>query len=152
MAAISHQPSSHLFTSWLSSDRIKVKVTLRLTVNQSVSLGSEPHLGIMTKYLLLFNSYRLVFVGRVCLLYMLLTLSSAVFLGSESLGTRDHILLSPIWDFPFVASYDSQGHGAGIRPRLHTGPDWQDGLNFLRYNPDVRTRKKTPFATVTLLL
>jgi hypothetical protein len=32
--------------------------------------------------------------GRVCLLYMLLAL--AVFLGSESLGTRDHILLSQI--------------------------------------------------------
>jgi hypothetical protein len=39
--------------------------------------------------------------GRVCLLYMLLTLASAVFLGSESLGTRDRILLSQIWDFPF---------------------------------------------------
>jgi hypothetical protein len=27
---------------------------------------------------------------------------------------------------PFVASYDSQGHGGGIRPRLHTGytPRW----------------------------
>jgi hypothetical protein len=30
----------------------------------------------------------------------------------------------------FVASYDSQGHGGGIRPRLHTGPskshcDWR---------------------------
>jgi hypothetical protein len=32
---------------------------------------------------------------------MLLALASAVFLGSESLGTRDHILLSQIWDFPF---------------------------------------------------
>jgi hypothetical protein len=39
--------------------------------------------------------------GRVCLLYMLLVLASAVFLGFESLGTRDHILLSQIWDFPF---------------------------------------------------
>jgi hypothetical protein len=39
--------------------------------------------------------------GRVCLLYMLLTLASVVFLGSESLGTRDHILLSQIWDFTF---------------------------------------------------
>jgi hypothetical protein len=38
--------------------------------------------------------------GRVCILYMLLALASAV-LGSESLGTRDHILLSQIWDFPF---------------------------------------------------
>jgi hypothetical protein len=39
--------------------------------------------------------------GRVCLLYMLLALASAVFLGSESLETRDYILLSQIWDFPF---------------------------------------------------
>jgi hypothetical protein len=39
--------------------------------------------------------------GRVCLLYMLLAFTSAVFLGSESLGTRDHILLFKIWGFPF---------------------------------------------------
>jgi hypothetical protein len=39
--------------------------------------------------------------GRVSLLYMLLALASVVFLGSESLGTRDHILLSQISDFPF---------------------------------------------------
>jgi hypothetical protein len=37
----------------------------------------------------------------VCHLYMLLSLASAVFLRSEPLGTRDHILLSQIWDFPF---------------------------------------------------
>jgi hypothetical protein len=39
--------------------------------------------------------------GRVCILYMLLVLASVVFLGSESLGTRDHLLLSQILDFPF---------------------------------------------------
>jgi hypothetical protein len=39
--------------------------------------------------------------GRVCLLCMLLALASADFLGSESFGTGDHILLSQIWDFPF---------------------------------------------------
>jgi hypothetical protein len=55
--------------------------------------------------------------GRVCLLYILLALASVALLGSESLGTRDHILLSQIWDFLFVASYDSQGHGGGIRTR-----------------------------------
>jgi hypothetical protein len=43
---------------------VKVEVTLRLTVSQSVSLGVEPHLGLMTRYLLLFDSYSLVFVGR----------------------------------------------------------------------------------------
>jgi hypothetical protein len=45
---------------------------------------------------------------------MLLALASAVFLGFKSLGTRDHTLLSSL----FVASYDSQGHGEGIRLRL----------------------------------
>jgi hypothetical protein len=39
--------------------------------------------------------------GRVCLSIMLLALANAVLLGSESLGTRDHILLSQIWDVPF---------------------------------------------------
>jgi hypothetical protein len=43
---------------------VKVKVTLRLTVSQSVSLGVEPHLGPMTRYLLLCDSYGLVLVGR----------------------------------------------------------------------------------------
>jgi hypothetical protein len=40
----------------------------------------------------------------------LLALASAVILGSESLGTRDHILLSQIWDFLFGTSY-SPPHG-----------------------------------------
>jgi hypothetical protein len=62
-----------------------------------------------------------------------LVLASAVVLGSESRGTRDHILLSQIRDFPFVASYDSQGYGGGIRPRLHTG--WlTDLLRSVSYN------------------
>jgi hypothetical protein len=61
---------------------------------------------------------------------MLLALISAVILRSESLGTHGHILLSQIRDFPnlkgqtlgslFVASYDSQGYGGGIRPRPRT--------------------------------
>jgi hypothetical protein len=39
--------------------------------------------------------------GRVCLLQLLLALASAVILRSESRGTRCHILLSQIRDFPF---------------------------------------------------
>jgi hypothetical protein len=83
LATISHQPHSLLFTGWLPTElshsptsyftslhstelltRCKVKVTLRLTISQSVSLDVEPHLGLMTRYLLLFDSYGLVFVGR----------------------------------------------------------------------------------------
>jgi hypothetical protein len=80
----------------------QVKVTLRLTVSQSVSLGAEPHLGLMTRYLLLFHSYCLVLwgalsdEGRVCLSYTLMALASVIFHGFESLGTRDHILLCQI--------------------------------------------------------
>jgi hypothetical protein len=39
--------------------------------------------------------------GRVCRLQLLLALASAVIFGSESRGTRDHILLSQIRDFHF---------------------------------------------------
>jgi hypothetical protein len=87
-----------------------------LTVSQSVSLGVETHPGLMTTFLLLFDSYGLVFVGRslwredgsvfcICCWHL-----QRVFPGSESLGTRDHILLSQIWDFLLVASYDSHTH------------------------------------------
>jgi hypothetical protein len=86
--------------------------------------------------------------GCVCCLELLLVLASAVILRSDYRGTRDHILLSQIRESPylegqvpvfisprnrvaqlypqargslFVASYDSQDYGGGIRPRLHTG-------------------------------
>jgi hypothetical protein len=85
--------------------------------------------------------------GWVCLLRLLLVFASAVILMFESRGTHDHPPLSQIRDFPnledqvpvfispwnrvtqlypqalsslFVASYDPQGYGGGIRPRLHT--------------------------------
>jgi hypothetical protein len=51
----------------------------------------------------------------------MLAFASAVIIGSESLGTSDHILLSQIRDFLFVASYVSEGYGGGIRHRLHKG-------------------------------
>jgi hypothetical protein len=44
--------------------RVKVKVTLRLTVSQSVCLGVEPRLGLMTRYYFLNESYCPVQVGR----------------------------------------------------------------------------------------
>jgi hypothetical protein len=70
--------------------------------SQSVTLGIEPHLGLMTRYLLYFDSYGFFLGapslsrGRVDLLYIPLVLASSVFLGSESLVTRNHILLYQI--------------------------------------------------------
>jgi hypothetical protein len=78
---------------------------------------------------------------------LLLDLASTVIFRSESLGNHDSILLSQVRDSPklegqvpvfiyprnrvvrlypqtlgslFVASYDSQGYGGGIRTCLHT--------------------------------
>jgi hypothetical protein len=97
-----------------SSSHFKVKVTLRLTVSQSVSLGVESHLGL-TLWLL-----RSWFCGapsltsrRVCLLCMLLGLASVVFLWSESLGICGHILLSQIWDVPFSFGLGSSPSNRG---------------------------------------
>jgi hypothetical protein len=58
--------------------------------------------------------------GRACRLQLLLALTSAVILRSESRGICDYILLSQIQDSLFVVSYDSQDYDGGIRPRLHT--------------------------------
>jgi hypothetical protein len=76
-----HLDLSPFLTELKLKVKVKVKVTLRLTVSQSVSLGVEPHVGLMTRYLLLFDSYGLVLWGalsderRVCILYMLLALA-----------------------------------------------------------------------------
>jgi hypothetical protein len=51
----------------------------------------------------------------------------------------------------FVASYNSQGYGGGIRPRLHTGDLFDEKTDCLSYNLFARTEYKIPFSTVTLL-
>jgi hypothetical protein len=51
---------------------------------------------------------------------MLLALASAVSLGPSPLGLTTIFYCLRSETPLFVASYDSQGHGGGIRPRLHT--------------------------------
>jgi hypothetical protein len=83
---------------------------------------------------------------------MLLVLASAVFLGSESLGTWEHILLSHIWDFPFRRLLRL----AGSRWRYSTPPPHgYDSvlLNWtLLYNHFARTEEKTPFPTTPIVV
>jgi hypothetical protein len=76
------------------------KVTLRLMVSQSVSLGVKPHLGLITRYLLLFDCYGLVFCGassltrgRVCHLSMLLALPA------QSLSVPSPLRLTTIFHY-----------------------------------------------------
>jgi hypothetical protein len=86
--------------------KVKVKVTLQLTVSQSVSCrapsGDHDQIFVTVWQLRSCFLWGTLSEERTGLsLYMLLDLASAVFLGSESFGTRYHILLSQIWDFPF---------------------------------------------------
>jgi hypothetical protein len=91
---------------------VKVKVTLRLAVGQSVSKSwCRAPSGAHDQIFIAIWQLRSYFCGapslkrgRVCLLYMLLALASGAFLGSEFLGTRDHILLSQIWEHSYFPS------------------------------------------------
>jgi hypothetical protein len=108
-------------------NQVKVKVTLRLTVSQSVSLCVESHLGLMTRYLLLIDSYGLVFLGRPLWredgsVFCICCWSSPAqsFLGQRPLGLVTIFYCLRFETSLFVVSYDPQGHGGGIRTRLHT--------------------------------
>jgi hypothetical protein len=56
--------------------------------------------------------------GRVCRLQLLLVLARKAILGSECRRTRDRILLSQIWDFPFCRLLRL----SGLRWRYSTPP------------------------------
>jgi hypothetical protein len=99
--------------------------TLRLTISQLVSLGVEPHLRLMTRYLLLFNSYGLVFLWRPLwrvdgfVFYICCWPSPAwSFSRPSPLGLVTIFYCLKFETSLFIASYDSQGHGGGIRTRL----------------------------------
>jgi hypothetical protein len=72
-----------------------LSLILRPTVRRPVCLGLLDFCGVCWCGALSLTR------GRVCNLLLLLALVSAVTFGSESRGTRDHILLHQIRDFPF---------------------------------------------------
>jgi hypothetical protein len=64
---------------------------------------------------------------RVCRLQLLLALTSAViFSGPIPVGLATIFYCLRFETSLFVASYDSQGYGGHIRPRLHTGGEWTE--------------------------
>jgi hypothetical protein len=102
---------------------VSLSLILRPTLSRPVCLGIKHPSRALVQNFITVRRLRVCWCGalsltrgRVCRLHLFLALASAVILGSESHGTRLRFETSLL-----VASYDSQGYGGSIRPRLHTG-------------------------------
>jgi hypothetical protein len=62
---------------------------------------------------------------------LLLALASTVIFGSSPVGLVNTFYCPRFVTSLFVASYDSQGYGGGLRPRLHTGFETHSQLTLL---------------------
>jgi hypothetical protein len=109
---------------------LSLSLILRLTVSRPVCLGIKHPSGPYDQIFITARQLRVCWCGALCLtrghicrLQLLLALASAVIFGPSPVGHEIIIYCLRFENSHFVASYDSQGYGGGIRPRLHTG-DW----------------------------
>jgi hypothetical protein len=137
--------------SWIKS---KSKLYYdRRSAGQSV-LGQSTHLGLTTRSWLLSDSCGFVGLGRslwredgsaVCNCYWPSPAQS--FSGPSPVGLVVIFYCLRFETCLFVASYDSQGHGGGIRPRLHTGGSLEF-MNELPFISATRPEYKSPCRAV----
>jgi hypothetical protein len=87
---------------------LSLSLILWPTVSQTVCLGIKQPSGAYDQIFITVRQLQVCWRGAlsltrewVCHLQLLLALTSTVIFRSESRGTRDHILLSQIQDFPF---------------------------------------------------
>jgi hypothetical protein len=98
------------------------------SISESVSLDVLPHLGLMSRYLIVFDSYGLVYVGgpfwqkdgSAFCTYAAGSHQRSLSRVRVPWDSRPYFTVTRFETSHFVASYDSQGHGGGIRARLHT--------------------------------
>jgi hypothetical protein len=128
--------SERLVFTWKlpTTSCLSLSLLLRPMVSRAVCLGIKHPSGVCDQIFFSFRNTEYVWQlrswfrgtpsltrGRVCLLYVPLALASAVFFGPSPLGLATVFYCLRFETSLFVASYDSQGHGGVIRPRLHMG-------------------------------
>jgi hypothetical protein len=115
-------PSSYLENNWGFIQRQPGRLTVGRNIRLRLNPGMEYRIGLTVTFLIPWGALSDERMGLsfVCAAGPCQRSFFLVLVPWEGLATVFYCLRFET--SLFVASYDSQGHGEGIRPRLHTGP------------------------------